>query len=356
MPDTYLAQAMGPAHRFCSARYAKPARLPRGVGADRARLLQQSANKWLNGTTLRYWFFDKPKAWAGNAAEQDVVRKAFDHWKALGLGLRFEEVEKKADAHLRIAFLQDDGSWSYVGTDVLTPREDPRTMNFGWPLAGPVVDLDTALHEIGHTLGFPHEHQNPFAGIEWNEEAVYAAMKREPNKWSRATTRFNIIDKHPADSVQGSAWDPDSVMHYPFEPGLIVKPAVYLTHGLRPAGGLSARDREWVRSFYPPQGGGDLPRLTPFQTATIDLQPGQQIDYAFRPGETREYEFRTFGEADVLMAVYLPDGSDPLALEDDGGQDHNASLKLGLQAGQDYVLRLRLRFAPLAAQSAVMVW
>ena len=29
---------------------------------------------------------------------------------------------------------------------------------------------DTALHGIGHTLGLPHEHQNPNAGIVWDVE------------------------------------------------------------------------------------------------------------------------------------------------------------------------------------------
>jgi len=50
--------------------------------------------------------------------------------------------------------------------------------------------LDTAVHEIGHSLGFPHEYQNPKAGIVWNEEAVYAALgqpldlssSRSPNR------------------------------------------------------------------------------------------------------------------------------------------------------------------------------
>ena len=49
-----------------------------------------------------------------------------------------------------------------------------RTMNFGWDLTTS-YGHDTALHEIGHTLGFPHEHQNPTAGIVWNEPAVLAA-------------------------------------------------------------------------------------------------------------------------------------------------------------------------------------
>ena len=44
-------------------------------------------------------------------------------------------------------------------------------MNFGWDVSTP-YGKDTALHEIGHALGFPHEHQNPNAGIVWDVDAV----------------------------------------------------------------------------------------------------------------------------------------------------------------------------------------
>jgi hypothetical protein len=139
-----------------------------------------------------------------------------------------------------------------VDTDALNQPRDQPTMNFGWSLTeDPVEGLDTALHEIGHALGFPHEHQNPIAGIEWNEEAVYRSLAAPPNRWSRATTFRNIIEKIAPDTVTGSSWDPNSVMHYPFEAGLILRPERY-RRGLTPRGGLSARDRKWVRHFYPP--------------------------------------------------------------------------------------------------------
>jgi len=54
-------------------------------------------------------------------------------------------------------------------------------MNFGEPLVGSPRGFDTALHEIGHTLGLKHEHQNPYAGIVWDEEEVYAYTAKPPN-------------------------------------------------------------------------------------------------------------------------------------------------------------------------------
>jgi len=344
--------------RYCAVRYPKRRRFAAHVSDQRARLLRQSADKWLNGTTLRYWFFDTPKRWTAPNAQKDVVREAFRKWKALGIGLEFAEVAKRADADIRIAFEQGNGSWSYIGTDVRTHRADPRTMNFGWSLTEDSIEgMNTALHEIGHTLGFPHEHQNPFAGIVWNESAVYAALGGPPNRWTQATTYRNIIEKLVPDGVQGSQWDPDSVMHYPFEAGLIEKPAKYRA-GLTPAGGLSARDRQWALAFYPGISEATELRLAPFQSVALAFAPGQQVDFRFDPGETRGYEFRTFGTCDTVMALdeVRTSGTRRIAEDDDTGAERNAQIKARLRAGHSYVLRVRLHYAQASGQSAVMVW
>lgn len=52
-------------------------------------------------------------------------------------------------------------------------------MNIGWDITG---DIDAAVHEIGHSLGLPHEHQNPHAVITWDEEAVHAGLAAPPNE------------------------------------------------------------------------------------------------------------------------------------------------------------------------------
>ena len=344
--------------RFCAARFPAPPKLPKGISPKRAQLIRQTANRWLNGTTLRYWFFDKPAKWTAPKKEVDVVRAAFKAWKALGIGLDFLEVKKQDDADIRIAFQQGDGSWSSLGTDIRTKRSDVRTMNFGWSLAeDPQEGMDTAIHEIGHTLGFPHEHQNPFAGIVWNEEAVYKSLAAPPNQWSRQTTFHNIIRKIEADSVKGSNWDPDSVMHYPFEGGLILKPTKY-SRGLSPAGGLSSHDKEWVQTFYPPLKAADAIALVPFQSVPLKLKSGQQIDFSIAPTMTRPYVIQTFGEADTVMALFeqKPSGAVQLAADNDSGIDRNARITTQLTKGKPYTLRVRLNVATASGESAVMLW
>jgi hypothetical protein len=344
--------------RFCAARFPAPPKLPKGISPKRAQLIRQTANRWLNGTTLRYWFFDKPAKWTAPKKEVDVVRAAFKAWKGLGIGLDFLEVKKQEDADIRIAFQQGDGSWSYLGTDIRTRRSDVRTMNFGWSLAEDLQEgMDTAIHEIGHTLGFPHEHQNPFAGIVWDEEAVYKSLAAPPNGWSRQTTFHNIIRKIEADSVKGSNWDPDSVMHYPFEAGLILKPTKY-SSGLRPAGGLSPHDKEWVQALYPPLKASDAIPLVPFQSVPLTLKSGQQIDFSVSPTISRPYVMQTFGEADTVMALFeqKPSGAVQLAADNDSGIDRNARITMPLTKGKQYTLRVRLNVATASGEAAVMLW
>ena len=252
--------------------------------------------------------------------------------------------------------MPDDGSWSYIGRDVLGIGRDNRTMNFGWSLTGSDGE-ETALHEIGHTLGFPHEHQNPNAGIIWDEEAVYAALAAPPNSWSRETTFHNIIRKIAADQVRGSNWDPNSVMHYPFGPGLIKEPAQYRS-GIAPAGGLSAWDREYALSFYPRLTETDYEELSPMRTATLNLRPGAQKNFTIRPTATRNYTFGTFGWSDTVLALFeeVEGQLRHRAADDDSGEERNARFETKLYKGRRYVLRVRLYWADQSGETAVMMW
>ncbi|MEO5929289.1 MAG: M12 family metallopeptidase, partial [Candidatus Kapaibacterium sp.] len=306
--------------QYCSRPLAPEPSVSIDVTAGRMNAIFDMHDKWVNGTVLHYYFFDKPTdgeivhfsdgtskliTWVGAKTQQAVVRKAFETWKNLGIGLEFVEVKSRSAAEIRIGFMQTDGSWSYVGRQILTIGASARTMNFGWDLTKP-GGMDTALHEIGHTLGLDHEHQSPFAGIVWNEAAVYAALATPPNNWSKKMTYDNIISKVPATSVQGSNWDPDSIMEYPFEPGLIKTPARY-ANGLMPKGGLSPRDITWVKHFYPA-----IKRspsiLGVGSSMKLPTQQGKQQDFSIRPTETRSYNIGTFGACDTVLALFEDTG------------------------------------------------
>lgn len=343
------------------------------VSPERLRAIGVTLKKWLNGTVLHYYFFDKPTdgskvngqwvTWTSNDTQKNVVRAAFKVWKDVGIGLKFKEVFNREDAEIRIGFMQGDGSWSYVGRDILSQGKQERTMNFGWDLT---KDFNAAIHEIGHTLGFEHEHQNPKAGIVWNEEAVYQSLARPPNSWSRPVTYSNIIRKLDVTGREGSDWDPNSIMHYPFGAGLIKEPAKYRT-GLVPKGGLSENDKLWVRTWYPastppkPDNNGSTPPSTatilePAKSFLLKLKSGEQQDFRLHPPSSRTYELRTFGKCDTVFVLYEVEANGHLRMlggDDDSGDNRNAYMKLKLFHDRKYLLRIRVNYVE---NSAVIMW
>ena len=359
--------------RYCSNPKVKPMVLP-GISGERAKLIVSNAKKWVNGTTLSYYFFNKKTdggfvtlengekewmPWKGNAAQINTVRKAFDTWKKLGIGLDFEEVKNREDSMVRIGFMEGDGSWSYVGRDILHQEANDRTMNFGWDIAVPDQHngIGTAIHEIGHTLGLQHEHQNPFAGIVWDEDAVYESLGAPPNNWDKETTFHNIIKKLDKKEVNGSNWDPDSIMHYPFEAGLIKKPVKY-KNGLQPPGGLSALDKKTALAFYPGKNPNKDIVVKEMESYPIDLKNSQQQNFIFKPELNKYYTIQTMGKLDTVMVLseQLP-AKKLLYLsgDDNSGTDKNALIRIKLFRGKTYTINLKVYFKKAGAKASLMI-
>lgn len=341
------------------------------VMPDREAMILLMGNKWANGTVLHYYFFDQTsdgefvffedgtkewRTWTADDTQKDVVRAAFDVWRNVGIGIEFKEVATRGESEIRIGFMDGDGAWSYLGRDILRRGTDERTMNFGWDLTLK-GEIDTAIHEIGHTLGFPHEHQNPNSGIVWNEEAVYKALAQPPNSWSRDTTFYNIIRKISPDTVKGSNWDPDSIMHYPFGKGLIDKPEKY-RNGLFPKGGLSDFDQIWVKQFYPQLNPQQDPVLKPFESVRLNLTAGDQQNFNIEPTDTRYYTIQLFGKSDVVAALFEDVNGEYKyqTADDDSGVERNATIRAKLFKGRRYKLRIRLYYSGSTSDNAVMMW
>lgn len=332
--------------------------LPDSVMMDplRRAAIVSARTKWVNHTVLHYAFFGAGSHYAVPAVQADAIRQAIGSWLGTGIGLRFTEVASLSEAEVRIGYSEADGvSQSAVGRDVLSiPLTEPTTV-YGWDLTSP-YGRGTALHELGHVLGMEHEHQNPFAGIQWHEEAVYQALGKPPNNWSRQTTFHNILEKLDPQQVQGSAWDPDSIMEYEFEPGLIDVPDKYDKEGLVPPGVLSTADKTWALKWYP----GDAPAPTALHahhSVAVTLQAGQQVDYTFTPTQSRRYTIATQGATDTLLALFEEMGGEPryLTADDDSGEDRNASIRYKLFKGRTYHVRLRLYYPGQTGVTSLLV-
>ena len=129
----------------------EPLPRPGGTTASfRLRMAIETRKMWKPGRTLNIRFL------GGLTPVRNKVAAIARGWmQHANVRLNFGSA---ADAEIRIAFLEGQGSWSAVGTDALErayfPLSEP-TMNFGW------LDEDTAddeyervvLHEFGTRSG-----------------------------------------------------------------------------------------------------------------------------------------------------------------------------------------------------------
>lgn len=156
------------------------------------------------------------------------------------VGLKFQFVDNYKDADIRISFDRNGAAWSIIGTQCKELEKDQPTMNLGW------FDVPTTLHEFGHVLGLIHEHQNSNENpILWNKKNVYEWAQTSQG-WDKATTDQNILNKYDITQINGSKFDPFSIMLY-FYPA-------YLTinnEGTKQNYKLSGYDVEYISKAYP---------------------------------------------------------------------------------------------------------
>lgn len=198
--------------------------------------------KWEPGTSVTVGFLE------GDPELQQRVRSVAEEWTGPDMAnLTFEFVDA-ADAEIRIAFMQGDGSWSYLGTVCRQiPAPEP-TMNYGWLTPeSPDDELRRVVtHEFGHALGLIHEHQNPNRPIAWNRAAVIADLSGPPNNWDLETIENNIFRRYDPNDLSSTPTDPLSIMMYPI-------PASWTTDGFSADLNeeLSETDRQFIRDAYP---------------------------------------------------------------------------------------------------------
>jgi len=298
---------------------------------------------WPNGSTLRVKFL------GGTAAERATVERVASEWmKHANVKLQFGAT---GASEIRVAFVQDGRSWSYLGTDNLRIPAHAATMNFGWPL-----EEGTILHEFGHALGLSHEHQNPQGGIRWNEPVVLRELSGPPNEWDEDTIRSNVLEQYAQDQIRGTTFDKDSIMLYAF-------PARWTLNnvGTKENNKLSTVDCSFVGAaeMYPFPNGGDpaVVELPVIETTgvTADIGgPGEEDLYKFTAKKAGTYTIETAGNTDVVMRLFGPDNRTKLIGEDDdSGAASNARLIVNLAPGE-YFVQIR-HFNPNAATGTYQI-
>ena len=293
--------------------------------AGRLRMAVLKAKKWPNGSTLRVRFL------GGTSAQQNIVKQFAPQWSNFA-NLKFD-FNNAPDAEIRIDF-QDDGAWSYIGTDCKDIPVNQSTMNLGWQ------DEGVVLHEFGHAIGLIHEHQNPLGGIQWNKPNVYRDLGGPPNFWDKATVDHNMFATYAVEQINGTALDKKSIMLYAI-------PKTWTTDGFQsePNEVLSATDKSFIGDpkNYPPQTqpDGGVVVIPVVETATIEGQigqPGEQDLYKFTAAKAGRYTIETGGPTDLVTSLYGPDSQTKLIAEDDdSGVDRNAKIVADITPGTYFV-------------------
>lgn len=207
------------------------------IAGARTRAAFEIAKLWDVGKTLRVRFM------SGTPEQKDIVKQFAPQWaEHANIKLVFGNDQ---NSEIRITFDENDGAWSYIGTDCASIPVGQPTMNLGWQ------DEGVVLHEFGHAIGLIHEHQNPEGGIKWNKPAVIADLSGSPNFWDAATIEHNMFDTYDQDQINGTSLDKKSIMLYAI-------PQSWTTDGFssKPNEKLSEVDKKFAHNQcnYPFQG------------------------------------------------------------------------------------------------------
>jgi hypothetical protein len=244
LPDHLLIPAAREACRINPAN-APALRAVGDVPLPPAHIAVLTGKYWgAGGVHLSISFLDSPPA--------DLRARILAHANAWGKTANVKFSEVASGGQVRIARTPGQGYWSYLGTDVLQVPAGQPTMNLdSFTTQTPDGEFYRVVrHEVGHTLGFPHEHLRQELVQKLDVEKTVAYFLRYDG-WSRATTMQQVLTPISQASITGrgtepTAADQDSIMCYQL-PGSITVDG----QPIRGGADIDAADAAFAAKIYP---------------------------------------------------------------------------------------------------------
>lgn len=140
------------------------------------------------------------------------------------------------------------GYWSYLGTDIQSVPRNQQTMNLeGFTERTPEAEWTRVVrHEVGHTLGCPHEHLRRAIVAKIDPQKAIDYFRRTQG-WDERTTRANVLTPIEESSLLGTeVTDETSIMAYQL-PGAITRDGRPIVGG----SDFSGTDKAFVPRVYP---------------------------------------------------------------------------------------------------------
>jgi hypothetical protein len=217
--------------------------------------------------TSRYWGANGIRLTVGfmEAIQNDLKNRIVAHFNAWSQFANVSFVLTDTDPQVRVTRNQE-GYWSFLGTDILhIPKNEPTMCLQAFTMQTPESEFRRVVrHEIGHTLGFPHEHMRSAIINRIDPEKAIAYFRRTQG-WSRPMVMQQVLTPLAESSLMGTPdADETSIMAYNL-PGIITKDGRPIIGG----DDIAPQDAEFIGKIYPKQ---TAPPQPPVPTAGKGLE------------------------------------------------------------------------------------